>query len=638
MLYNGERVGDGSGPEWDIAVDPVDGTTLTAKSLPDAVSVLGAVAAGHHVLPRPGRLHAEARRAPAAVAGAVDLDAPIADIVAKIAKASDRESSELTVAVLDRPRHADWSPQIRAAGRPDPVPARRRRRRRDHGRHPGEPGSTCWSASAAPRRACSPPAALRCLGGEMFGRLIARDDDGAGGHPGRRLRPGPDPDHHATSSSGDNVFFAATGVTDGALLRGVRFEAPDHHPVAVDAVRSGTVRLIEGRHDPERSAASVTQRSGADTLTTTTTARPARAGPARAGPAGGRRVRRAGHRRRGDRCGAALDAVTRGLRVGLVEARDLAAGTSSRSSKLFHGGLRYLEQLNFALVFEALKERSLALNKLAPHLAKPVPFLYPLTKPVIRPRLRRAGHRGLRRDGRRPGRAAPSAPPQPQAQDPGVRSRRPTGRRRQGLDPVLRGPGRRRPAHHDDRPHRRPLRRARWPPAPGSSGFCARTTGSPASGSGTWSRGEEFEIRARQIDQRRRGLDRRAPGDARRPRPVPGPRLQGHPPGRAAEPDQLPDRPDHPDREEPAVHHPLGQPLDHRHHRHRLGPGPGPSGGEPGRHRLPARPRQHAAGRPADPRRRGRRLRRAAAAAGRRVRLDLASCPGSTRSPPRCAA
>ncbi len=82
-------------------------------------------------------------------------------------------------------------------------------------------------------------------------------------------------------------------------------------------------------------------------------------------------------------CGAALDAVTRGLRVGLVEARDLAAGTSSRSSKLFHGGLRYLEQLNFALVFEALKERSLALTKLSPHLAKPVPFLYPLTRKVV---------------------------------------------------------------------------------------------------------------------------------------------------------------------------------------------------------------------------------------------------------------
>jgi glycerol-3-phosphate dehydrogenase len=76
--------------------------------------------------------------------------------------------------------------------------------------------------------------------------------------------------------------------------------------------------------------------------------------------------------------GAALDAVTRGLRVGLVEARDYAAGTSSRSSKLVHGGLRYLEQLDFGLVREALRERSLILNHLAPHLARPVPFLYPL--------------------------------------------------------------------------------------------------------------------------------------------------------------------------------------------------------------------------------------------------------------------
>ena len=81
--------------------------------------------------------------------------------------------------------------------------------------------------------------------------------------------------------------------------------------------------------------------------------------------------------------GCALDAVTRGLRVGLVEARDFAAGTSSRSTKLFHGGLRYLEHLNFALVFEALKERSLTLNRLAPHLTKPVQFLYPLQRRVV---------------------------------------------------------------------------------------------------------------------------------------------------------------------------------------------------------------------------------------------------------------
>src|SRR6202044_2896617 len=77
--------------------------------------------------------------------------------------------------------------------------------------------------------------------------------------------------------------------------------------------------------------------------------------------------------------GVALDAATRGLSVGLVEARDFASGTSSRSSKLIHGGLRYLEQLNFALVREALTERALLLRRIAPHLVQPVSFLYPLT-------------------------------------------------------------------------------------------------------------------------------------------------------------------------------------------------------------------------------------------------------------------
>src|SRR5918992_5251179 len=76
--------------------------------------------------------------------------------------------------------------------------------------------------------------------------------------------------------------------------------------------------------------------------------------------------------------GVALDAATRGLRTALVEARDFASGTSSRSSKLFHGGLRYLEQFDFTLVREALHERDLSVTRIAPHLVKPVPFLYPL--------------------------------------------------------------------------------------------------------------------------------------------------------------------------------------------------------------------------------------------------------------------
>ena len=81
--------------------------------------------------------------------------------------------------------------------------------------------------------------------------------------------------------------------------------------------------------------------------------------------------------------GCALDAVTRGLSTGLVEKRDFASGTSSRSSKLIHGGLRYLEMFDFALVAEALKERGLLLTRLAPHLVRPVPFLYPLSKPLV---------------------------------------------------------------------------------------------------------------------------------------------------------------------------------------------------------------------------------------------------------------
>ncbi|MEO7061610.1 MAG: FAD-dependent oxidoreductase, partial [Lapillicoccus sp.] len=81
-------------------------------------------------------------------------------------------------------------------------------------------------------------------------------------------------------------------------------------------------------------------------------------------------------------CGTALDAVTRGLTTGLIEARDFASGTSSRSSKLIHGGLRYLEMLDFRLVHEALQERGLLLTRLAPHLVRPVPFIYPLTHAV----------------------------------------------------------------------------------------------------------------------------------------------------------------------------------------------------------------------------------------------------------------
>jgi fructose-1,6-bisphosphatase II len=115
MLFNGEHVGDGTGPDVDIAVDPVDGTTLTAKSLPDAVSVLGVSQRGTMFDPGPA-VYLQKLVVPGAVAARVDLDAPIADTLALIGKESDRRVRDLTVAVLDRPRHEALVNEIRAAG------------------------------------------------------------------------------------------------------------------------------------------------------------------------------------------------------------------------------------------------------------------------------------------------------------------------------------------------------------------------------------------------------------------------------------------------------------------------------------------------------------------------------------------
>ena len=174
MLYNGERVGDGSGPEWDIAVDPVDGTTLTAKSLPDAVSVLGVSPRGTMFSPGPA-VYMEKLVVPGAVASVVDLDAPIGDNLRAIASATDRSVSELTVAVLDRPRHAELVTAIREAGA-------RIRFLLDGdvagaimAVTPGTGIDLLVGVGGTPEGVLA-ACALRCLGGEMVGRLIARDD------------------------------------------------------------------------------------------------------------------------------------------------------------------------------------------------------------------------------------------------------------------------------------------------------------------------------------------------------------------------------------------------------------------------------------------------------------------------------
>ena len=218
--------------------------------------------------------------------------------------------------------------------------------------------------------------------------------------------------------------------------------------------------------------------------------------------------------------GAALDAASRGLKVGLVEARDFASGTSSRSSKLVHGGLRYLKQLNFPLVFEALRERKLILETAVPAPGPTGGVHLPAGEAGRRPRLGRHGRRCLRRARRGPRRAQPPAAPV----EEGDAALVPVGQagRDQGRHRVLRGPARRRPAHDDDRPHRGRLRRRASRPAPGSPSFLRdgdRVVGAVAR---DLESGNEIRIRAKADDQRRRGLDRRDPGDDRRQGPVPG--------------------------------------------------------------------------------------------------------------------
>ena len=328
--------------------------------------------------------------------------------------------------------------------------------------------------------------------------------------------------------------------------------------------------------------------------------------------------------------GTALDAVTRGLSTGLIEQRDLASGTSSRSSKLIHGGLRYLEMFDFGLVREALEERGLLLTRLAPHLVKPVPFLYPLHH-TLGAAVRRGRARAVRRDGDggqvRHGRAEARAPV-PQARRPD--RPRPAHRGPQGRHPLLRRPGRRRPPGADRRTYGGQSRRARRDPD-------ARDRLRPRGRAGRRGAGRRPRVRPRDRGtgqgrrERRRRLDRRDPGDGRRSRRPARPGQQGHPPRGAARPDPVRGGVHRPHRDLGAVRDPVGPALDHRHHRHRLEPRQGPPGRIAGGHRLPARPREHAVARAARPRRRRGRLRRPPAPRHRRPRADVADLPRAHR-------
>jgi fructose-1,6-bisphosphatase II len=251
MLYNGERVGNGSAPEVDIAVDPVDGTTLTAKALPDALAVFAVAERGTMFDPGPC-VYMEKLAVAGDVADAVDFEAPIEVNLARVARARGKRPDDVTVAMLDRPRHQELAQRVLATGA-------RIKFMLD--------GDVAGSIMAADERsivdvlvgiggtpegvisAC----ALKCLDGAIFGRLYPRDD----GERRAALEAGYDLDRVLTIDdlvSSDDVFFAATGVTSGELLDGVRY-TPKRVLTQSLSMRSksGAVRTIDGRHHAERS-------------------------------------------------------------------------------------------------------------------------------------------------------------------------------------------------------------------------------------------------------------------------------------------------------------------------------------------------------------------------------------------------
>jgi fructose-1,6-bisphosphatase II len=251
MLYNGEEVGNGSPPAVDIAVDPVDGTTLTAKALPDALAVIAVAERGSMFDPGPC-VYMEKLAVAGDVIGAVDLLAPIEDNLAIIAGVRGKRPEDVTVAILDRPRHADLVQRVLSTGA------------RIKFLLDGDVGGAILAADEGSTvdvlvgiggtpegviAAC----AMKCLDGAIFGKLYPRDD----GERQAALDAGYDLDKVLTTDdlvSGEDVFFAATGVTDGELLRGVRY-TPQRVLTQSLSMRSksGAIRIIEGRHHAQRS-------------------------------------------------------------------------------------------------------------------------------------------------------------------------------------------------------------------------------------------------------------------------------------------------------------------------------------------------------------------------------------------------
>jgi fructose-1,6-bisphosphatase II len=247
MLYNGEQVGDGTGPLCDVAVDPIDGTRLTANGMPNAIAVIAVSARGSMYDPSAVYYMSKLVTGPDA-ASAVDIDAPPAANISAVARAKKCLPSDVTVVILDRPRHAQLISEVRAAGArikllTDGDVAGAIMAARD-----GSGVDLMLGVGGTPEgiiAAC----AIKCLGGVILGKLAPKDEQ----ERIRALDAGHDLDRVLRTDdlvTSDDAFFAATGITDGDLLAGVRYRAGEGavtHTLVMRA-RSGTVRNIYSEH------------------------------------------------------------------------------------------------------------------------------------------------------------------------------------------------------------------------------------------------------------------------------------------------------------------------------------------------------------------------------------------------------
>ncbi len=250
MLYRGEELGTGEPPEVDIAVDPIDGTTLTSKGQPGALAVVAISERGTMFDAGPV-VYMEKIAAGEEAGDQIDIEAPIAENLQRISKVKKTDVSDLTVIILDRPRHEQIVKDVREAGArfkfiPDGDVAGAIAAARE-----GTGADLYLGIGGSPEGVIA-ACALKCFGGVIQGRLWPRNED----ERDRAVAEGYDVDKVLTTDDlvgGEDVFFAATGVTDGDLLEGVRYRGESAWTQSiVMRSRSGTVRIVNALHRREK--------------------------------------------------------------------------------------------------------------------------------------------------------------------------------------------------------------------------------------------------------------------------------------------------------------------------------------------------------------------------------------------------